>query len=99
MGERINSLEKDLTFQEPLGDMKEIRWANIFDSINDVWHSIQVIFLQTKLVKVTTEAVHKTREELGDMPEVANLLITFLKNRNRYQLDELEIDDRIETII
>jgi len=48
---------------------------------------------------VTTEAVHKTREELGDMPEVANLLITFLKNRNRYQLDELEIDDRIETII
>lgn len=44
MGERIKVLEKELTLQEPLGDMKEILWANIIDSLNDVWPSIQVIF-------------------------------------------------------
>ena len=54
MGERIQILEKDLTLQQPLGDMKEILWSNMIDSINDVWPSIQVIFEQTELVKVAT---------------------------------------------
>jgi len=99
MVERIKVIEKDLTFQDPLGDMKEILWANIIDSINDVWPSIQVIFEQTKLVKVDTKATHKTRVELGGMPKAAKQLITFLNSRNSYQLDELEIDDRIATII
>ena len=40
MAERIKAPEKDLTLQEPLGDMKEILWANIIDSINEVWPSI-----------------------------------------------------------
>jgi len=44
MGERIKVLEKDWALQQPLGDMKEILWANIIDSINDVWPCIQVIF-------------------------------------------------------
>lgn len=51
MVERIKALEKDLTLQEPLGDMKEILWANIIGSNNDVWHSIQIIFEKTKSVK------------------------------------------------
>ena len=85
--------------QQPLGDMKEILWTNIIDSINDVWPSIQVIFEQTELVKVATKAILKTMEELGDKPEEANQLITFLNSRNKYQLDELEIEDKIGTII
>lgn len=48
---------------------------------------------------MVTEVVHKRREEFGDMPKATNLLITFLNNKNRYQLDEIEIDDRIATII
>jgi len=44
MGEIIKVLEKDLTLQKPLGDMKEIIWSSIIDSINDVWPSIQVFF-------------------------------------------------------
>lgn len=40
MAERIKALEKDLTLQQPLGDMREILWANTIDSINDVWPSI-----------------------------------------------------------
>lgn len=72
MGERIKVLKKDFTLQKPLGDMKEILWANIIDSINDVWPFIQVIFEQTELVKLATEAIHKTMEELGDKPKEAN---------------------------
>jgi len=44
MGERIKVLEKDLTLQQPLGDMKEMLFTNIIDSVNDVWPTIQVIF-------------------------------------------------------
>lgn len=54
MVERIKFLEKDLTLQEPLGDMKEILSSNIIDSINEVWPSIQIIFEQTELVKAAT---------------------------------------------
>lgn len=36
MAKRIKAIEKDLTLQEPLGDMREIIWVNIIDSINDV---------------------------------------------------------------
>jgi len=52
-----------------------------------------------ELVKVATEAVHKTMEELGDKPEESNQLIAFLNSKNRYQLDELGIEDRARTII
>ena len=57
MGERIKFLEKDLTFQKPLGKTKEMLWANIIDSVNDVWPSVQVIFEQIELVKVAIEAI------------------------------------------
>jgi len=84
MGEKIKVIEKDLKLQQPLGDMKEILWANIIDSLNDVWPSIQVIFEQTKLVKVATEEIHKTREELGDKSKEANELIEILNSKKRY---------------
>ena len=44
MEERIRALEKDLTLEKPLGDMRNILWANIIDSINDIWPSIHIIF-------------------------------------------------------
>lgn len=47
MGEKIKVLEKDLTLQNPLGQTKEMLSANIIDSVNDIWPSIQVIFEQT----------------------------------------------------
>ena len=99
MSEKIKVLEKDLTLQKPLGQTKEILWANIIDSVNDIWSSIQVIFKQTELVKVATEAMQKVREELGDIPEDANQLIHFLNNKNRYELHELGIEDRTKAIL
>ena len=103
MGERIKILEKDLTLEKPLGQTKEILWANIIDSIidsvNDIWPSIQVIFEQIELVKIDTEAIQKVKEELGNKPEDANRLIHFLNNKNRYELQEINIEDRTTTIL
>jgi len=62
MTERIKTLEKDLTLEKLLRDIREILWTNIIDSINDIWSSIQIIFEQTELVKLATEAIQKTRE-------------------------------------
>jgi len=44
MSERLKATEKDLTLKEPLGQAKELLWANIIGSVNDIWPSIQVIF-------------------------------------------------------
>ena len=70
-----------------------MHWANIIDSVNDIRPSIQVIFEQTELVKVATEAIQKVREELGDQPEDANRLIHLLNSKNRYKLNELDRRD------
>jgi len=99
MGERIKILEKDLTLEKPLGQTKEMLWSTIINFVNDIWPSIQVIFEQTELVKVATEAIQKVKEELGDKPEDANRLIHFLNSKNRYELHELKIEDRTKTIL
>ena len=49
---KVKLLEKDLTFDKPLTEIKKILWANITQSINDVWPSIQIIFEQIDLVKL-----------------------------------------------
>lgn len=66
---KVETLEKYLTFDKPLAEVKKILWANIAQSINDVWPSIQVIFEQIDLVKVAEEEIQKTKAELGKMPE------------------------------
>ena len=40
MTNRIKTLEKDLTFEKPLRDIREILWTNIINSINDIWLSL-----------------------------------------------------------
>lgn len=99
MVEKIKVLEKYLTLQQPLGQTKEMLWANIIDHVNDIWPSIQVIFEQIKLVKVATKAIQKVREELGDQLEDANQLIHLLNSKNRYELHELGVQDRTEVIL
>lgn len=62
MTDKIKTLEKDLTFEKPLRDIREILWTNIINSINDIWSSIQIIFEHIDLMKLATEAIQKTRE-------------------------------------
>ena len=95
----VKALEKDLTLERPLKEIKEILWDNIIQSINDVWPSIQIMYEHNDLVKLTLEEILKAREELGNMPEEANELIHFLNTKNIYQLEELGIQDRTGTIL
>ena len=85
--------------KEPLGQDKEQLWANIIDSFNDIWSSIQVIFEHIDLIKEATEAIQRVKEELGDMPEEAARIIHFLNSKNKYELQVLEIPDRTSTIL
>ena len=80
----VKSLEKDLTFEKPLTEIKRILWANITKSINDVWPSIQIISKQIDLVKLAQEEFRKAMAELGNMPEEASRLIQFLNTKNKY---------------
>ena len=51
------------------------------------------------MIKIAIEAIQKVKEELRDIPEDANRLIHFLKNKNRYELLQLDIEDITETIL
>ena len=74
-------------------------WNKIIEAINGVWPSIQVIFKQGDLLKATLEEIQKTKDELDNKPKKALELIKFLNNKNRQELEELEIIDRTETIL
>jgi len=37
--------------------------------------------------------------ELGEMPATTNNIIKFLNSKNRYELEDLGVDDRIETTL
>ena len=65
MNDRIKTLEKELTFEKALRDIKEILWTNIINFIKDIWSSIQIIFEQIDLMRLAIEAIQKTREEVG----------------------------------
>ena len=95
----VKALEKDLTLEKPLKEIKEIIWTNIIQSVYDVWSSIQIMYEQNELVKLALKEVQKAREELGNMPEEANQLIQFLNTKNIHQLKELGIQDRTGTIL
>lgn len=99
LAQQVKTLEKDLTFEKPLTDIRKILWTNITQLINDVWSSLQIIFEQIDLVKVALQEIQKTEEELGGKPEEAVRLINFLNNRNKYQREELNIEDRTGTIL
>lgn len=58
---KVKTLEKDLTLDKPLAEIKGILWANITQSISDVWPSIQVIYEQIELIKAAHEEIQKTR--------------------------------------
>ncbi len=66
--------------------MKEMLWANIIESVNDICPSIQVIFEQNDLVKELGEAIQRVKAELGHMLEEASRIIQFPNSKNKYEL-------------
>lgn len=97
--DKVKALEKDLLLEKPLAEIRRILWANIFQSITDIWTSIQVIHEQIDLVKVAQEEIQRARDSLGHMPEQANRLIQFLNTHTKEQLENLDFRDRMATIL
>jgi len=96
---KVRTLEKDLTLDKPLVEIKGILWANINQSLSNVWQSIQAIYEQIDLVRIAQVEIQKTRALLGQMPEQANRLIHFLNTKTSEQLEALEITDKTGTIL
>lgn len=72
---RIKELEKQLTFDKTLVDMKKILWAKICQSITDQWQSIETIHEQMNLISLAQFENQKARASLGNMPKQANIMI------------------------
>ena len=97
--DRIHKLEKELSLKEPLAQVKQQLWANIINSVNDIWPSIEVIFEQKVLIKEASESIQKVKEELGKKPKEATEIIKFLNSKNKQELEEIGISDKNETIL
>jgi uncharacterized UPF0160 family protein len=82
-----------------LVEVKESVWMDITKSMNEIWSMIQIMFEQKELVQRSQQAIEKIREELGEMPTEAAEIIKFLNSKIREELENLQIEDRTETIL
>jgi hypothetical protein len=82
-----------------LAEVKENVWEDITKSMNEIWPMIQIMFEQNELVLRSKQAIENIIVELRDMPTQANEIIKFLNSKTREELEELKIEDRIETIL
>jgi len=95
---KIKELEKDLTLNKTLAEIKRILWAIIGQSITDQWPAIQTIYEQLELIDIAQFEVQRATASLGNMLEEANKMIHFLNTHNKEQLVALSINNRIDTI-
>jgi hypothetical protein len=82
-----------------LAEVKESVWTYITKSMNEIWPMIQIMFEKNELVQRSKHAIKKIRSELGEIPTQANEIIKFLNSKTREELEELKIEDKIETIL
>jgi hypothetical protein len=85
--------------ENTLAQAKENIWIDISKSMSEIWPSIQISFKQHELVHKDGGAIEIIKEELGEIPTKATKLIIFLNSKNKQELEELEIEDRTETIL
>ena len=72
---------------------------DISKSINKIWPMVQIMFEQHELVLRSRKVIDKIKGELGEIPTEANEIIKFLNSKTREELEDLEVEDRIETIL
>jgi molecular chaperone DnaK (HSP70) len=82
-----------------LAKAKENIWIDISKSINEIWPMVQIMFEQHDLVLKSRQAIERIRIELGEMPSTSNKIIKFLNSKTREELEELKVEDRIDTIL
>ena len=79
--DKIKELEKELTLDKVIAELKTVLWANIGQSITDQWQYIDTIHEQIELIGKAHREIQRSRASLGNMPEVANRMINVLNNR------------------
>lgn len=97
--QRVQKMEDDCAMGKTLKLVKENIWKTINEDMGEIWPSIQIIFEQKELFERSIEAIEQVRKKLGDKPNEVTKLIKFLNSKNRQELEELEIEDRTETIL
>lgn len=96
---RIKEMEKELTLDKNLAEVKKVLWAKIGQSITDQWQSIQTIHEQMDLIGIAQFENQKARASLGNMPEQANRMIQFLNTHTKEKLAAICIRNRTDTIL
>jgi hypothetical protein len=95
----LQQLQKQTVAGNTLGEVKDNVWTDITKSINEIWPMIQIMFERNELVQRSKHAIDKIKVELGDRPTQANDIIKFLNSNRREELEEMKIQDKIETIL
>ena len=84
---------------QTLSQAKENIWTNINATIIDIWPVIQIIFEQEELIQILKKTlIEHVWEILGDKSTEATTLIKLLNSKTKEELEELQIEDRTETI-
>lgn len=55
--ERFQKEQKESAIRNTLGQVKEIIWADIMESLNGIWPSIHIIFEQKELIQKENEVI------------------------------------------
>jgi hypothetical protein len=97
--QELQQHQKQTVPGKTLAMVKEYVWMDITKSINEIWPMVQIMFEQNELVQRSKQVIEKIRGELGEMPAEATEIIKFLNSKTREELEELKIEDRIETIL
>jgi hypothetical protein len=79
--------------------VKENIWTDTKKPMVEICPFIKIIFEQHELVQKAREAIKKIKEYLGEKPIEATELIKFLNSKNKQDLEELEIEDRTQTVL
>jgi hypothetical protein len=97
--QELQQLRKQTVAGKTLAEAKENIWMDISKSINEIWPMVQIMFEQNELVQRSRQAIEKIKGELGEMPIEATEIIRFLNSKTKEELEDLKIEDRMETIL
>jgi len=96
---KIKELEKELSLDKVVAEIKKVLWANIGQSITDQWKYIETIHEHIDIIGRAHKESQRARASLGNMPEIANRMINVLNNRTGPQLATMGISNRTDTIL
>jgi len=99
LNDKIKTLEKELSLDKTLAEIKKILWANINQSISNQWRSIQAMYEQVELISPAQFETQRAKAVLRNMPEQANKMINFLNHQTKEELEALHIMNRTDAIL